>query len=60
MYTRDFFPLVGKDEWGVKLMIISTAEISNFLRFRSTQRSHLLGTGGINMAMDRKETGRFS
>ena len=41
-------------------MIVSTTEVSNFLRFRSTQRSYLLGTGGIKMAMDHKENGRFS
>jgi len=40
-------------------MTVPTAEVSNFLRFRSTYRSHLFGTGGIKMAMDRKENGRF-
>jgi hypothetical protein len=53
------FSLVDKAERGVKLMIVPTAEVSNFLRFRSTYRSHLFGTGGIKMAMDRKENGRF-
>jgi hypothetical protein len=41
-------------------MIMSTVKVSNFLRFRNTKLSHLLGTGGIKMTMDRKENDRFS